>query len=133
VIAGIGCGAAGALVAISDLQVTPTGVFSVSWTAEMAFAVIIGGLGTIEGPIIGTAVYMVLQQELASYNAWYLIIFGLVAIIVALFARRGLWGLVDEYAHVRLFPVGYWLWTGDERRRGLRWLRWLRWRGGRAG
>ena len=123
VIAGIGCGAAGALVAISDLQVTPTGVFSISWTAEMAFAVIIGGIGTIEGPIIGTAVYMVLQQELAAYNAWYLIIFGLVAIIVALFARRGLWGLVDEYAHVRLFPVGYWLWTGDERRRGLRWRR----------
>jgi ABC-type branched-subunit amino acid transport system permease subunit len=122
VIAGIGCGAAGALVAIGNLRVDPT-VFTVQWTAEMAFAVIIGGIGTIEGPIIGTAVFMVLQQELASYNAWYLIIFGLVAIVVALFARRGLWGLVDEYAHVRLFPVGYWLWTGDEGRRGLRWRR----------
>jgi len=128
VIAGIGCGAAGALVAISSLQVQPSSVFSIQWTAEMAFAVIIGGIGTIEGPIIGTAVYIVLQQELAKYNAWYLIIFGLVAIVVALFARRGLWGLVDEYAHVRLFPVGYWLWTGDEGRRSLRWRR-----GGRAG
>ncbi len=62
----------------------------------MAFATIIGGLGTIEGPIIGTAVYIVLQQTLASYNAWYLIVLGLVAIVVALFARRGLWGLVDD-------------------------------------
>jgi hypothetical protein len=55
-------------------------VFSVQWTAEMAFAVIIGGIGTIEGPIIGTIVYMVLQQTLQSYNAWYLIILGIVAI-----------------------------------------------------
>jgi len=111
VVAGIGCGAAGAVLAISQLQVQPSAVFNVQWTAEMAFATIIGGLGTIEGPIIGTVVYMVLQQTLASYNAWYLIILGLVAIAVALFARRGLWGLVDEHLHVRLFPVGYWLRT----------------------
>ncbi len=111
VVAGIGCGAAGAVLAINSLQVQPSAVFSVQWTAEMAFAAIIGGLGTIEGPIIGTAVYMLLQQTLASYNAWYLIILGLVAIIVALFARRGLWGLVDSRLSFRLFPVGYWLRT----------------------
>ncbi len=109
VVAGAGCGAAGAVLAINQLQVQPSAVFSIQWTAEMAFAVIIGGIGTIEGPIIGTAVYMVLQQTLASYNAWYLIILGLVAIVVVLFARRGLWGLVDEHLNVRLFPVGYWL------------------------
>jgi ABC-type branched-subunit amino acid transport system permease subunit len=109
VVAGIGCGAAGAVLAISQLQVQPSAVFSVQWTAEMAFAVIIGGLGTIEGPILGTIVYMVLQQTLASYNAWYLIILGLVAIVIALFARRGLWGLVDSRLNLRLFPVGYWL------------------------
>jgi len=112
VVAGVGCGAAGAVLAISQLQVSPTADFSVQWTAEMAFATIIGGLGTIEGPIIGTIVYMVLQQTLQSYNAWYLIILGLVAILVALFARRGLWGLVDERLNLRLFPVGYWLRTG---------------------
>jgi ABC-type branched-subunit amino acid transport system permease subunit len=109
IVAGIGCGAAGGVLAISQLQVQPAAVFSVQWTAEMAFAAIIGGLGTIEGPIVGTAVFIILQQTLASYNAWYLIILGLVAMFVALFARRGLWGLVDEHLHVRLFPVGYWL------------------------
>jgi branched-chain amino acid transport system permease protein len=109
VVAGAGCGAAGAVLAISQLQVQPSAVFSVNWTAEMAFATIIGGIGTIEGPIIGTAVFMVLQQTLQSYNAWYLIIFGLVAVVVALFARRGLWGLVDSRLNVRLFPVGYYL------------------------
>ena len=120
VVAGIGCGAAGGVLAISQLQVQPSAVFSVQWTAEMAFATIIGGLGTIEGPIIGTVVYMVLQQTLASYNAWYLIILGLVAIIVALFARRGLWGLIDERLNIRLFPVGFWLRTGDAANRRAR-------------
>ena len=119
VVAGAGCGAAGAVLAISQLQVQPSAVFSVQWTAEMAFATIIGGLGTIEGPIIGTAVFIVLQQTLASYNAWYLIILGLVAIFVALFARRGLWGLVDERINVRLFPVGYWLRVDEARPRRL--------------
>jgi branched-chain amino acid transport system permease protein len=84
----------------------------------MAFATIIGGLGTIEGPILGTAVYMILEQTLQSYNAWYLIILGLVAIGIALFARRGLWGLVDDRFNIRLFPVGYYLWSPGERRRG---------------
>jgi branched-chain amino acid transport system permease protein len=119
VVAGAGCGAAGAVLAISQLQVQPAAVFSVQWTAVMAFATIIGGLGTIEGPIVGTVVYMVLQQTLASYNAWYLIILGLVAIFVALFARRGLWGLVDARINVRLFPVGYWLRVDEERPRRL--------------
>jgi branched-chain amino acid transport system permease protein len=119
VVAGAGCGAAGALLAISQLQVQPGAVFSVQFTAEMAFVTIIGGLGTIEGPILGTVVYMVLQQTLASYNAWYLIILGLVAIAVTLFARRGLWGLVDTHLNVRLFPVGYYLRLAEERPRSL--------------
>jgi branched-chain amino acid transport system permease protein len=130
VIAGIGCGAAGALLADSQLIVQPSAVFSIQWTAEMAFAVVIGGIGTIEGPILGTIVYMVLQQTLQSYNAWYLIILGLVAIVVVLVARRGLWGLADDYLHVRLFPVGFWLWT-PEALAGRRRARWLPTRSGR--
>jgi branched-chain amino acid transport system permease protein len=123
IVAAAGCGAAGAILAIEQLQVVPGtsgGVFSVQWTAEMAFAVIIGGIGTIEGPIIGTIVYMVLQQTLQSYNAWYLIVLGIVAIAIAIFARRGLWGTVDERFNIRLFPVGYHLWAPGERRRRKR-------------
>src|ERR1700733_147860 len=122
VVAGIGCGAAGALLAVSQLIVQPSAVFSVQWTAEMAFAVIIGGLGTIEGPILGTIVYMVLQQTLQSYNVWYLIVLGLVLMPIRIFPRPRLWGLVDDHLHVRLFPVGYWLWDPDSRgrRRGRR-------------
>ena len=118
IVAAAGCGAAGGVLAIEQLQVVPGtsgGVFSVQWTAEMAFAVIIGGIGTIEGPILGTIVYMVLQQTLQSYNAWYLIVLGIVAIAIALFARRGLWGTVDERFNIRLFPVGYHLWAPGDR------------------
>jgi branched-chain amino acid transport system permease protein len=119
VVAAVFCGAAGALVAVSQLIVQPGAAFSVQWTAEMAFAVVIGGIGTIEGPILGTIVYMVLQQTLSAYNAWYLIILGLVAIVIVLFARKGLWGLLDEKLNIRLFPVGYYLWApGESRRRG---------------
>ena len=118
VVAAVGCGAAGALLAISQLIVQPGAVFTVQWTAIMAFAVIIGGLGTIEGPIIGAIVYIILQRTLQSYDAWYLIVLGLVAIFVALFARRGLWGLIDDHLNIRLFPVGYWLWTPESGRRG---------------
>ena len=123
IVAAAGCGAAGGVLAIQQLQVVPGtsgGVFSVQWTAEMAFATIIGGIGTIEGPIVGTIVFMVLQQKLQSYNAWYLIILGLVAIVIAIFARRGLWGTVDERFNIRLFPVGYHLWTPGETRRRRR-------------
>jgi branched-chain amino acid transport system permease protein len=117
IVAAIGCALAGGVLAIDQLQVEPTAVFSVQWTAEMAFAVIIGGLGTIEGPIIGTAVYMILQQTLQTYNAWYLIILGLVAMAIALFARRGLWGLVDDRFNMKLFPTGYHMWAPGESRR----------------
>jgi branched-chain amino acid transport system permease protein len=119
-IAAFGCGFGGAVLAIQQLTVQPTADFSVQWTAEMAFAVIIGGLGTIEGPIIGTIVYMVLQQTLQSYNEWYLIALGLVAIAAALFTRRGVWGLVDDRFNLRLFPTGYHLWAPGETRRGNR-------------
>ncbi len=113
VVAAAGCGAAGGLEMISQLFVVPTAAFSIQWTAEMIFACLIGGIGTIEGPIIGTIVFFVLQQWLSSYGTWYLIVLGVVAIATAIWAPRGLWGLVTERTGLRLFPVGYWLWPRD--------------------
>jgi branched-chain amino acid transport system permease protein len=101
-----GCGAAGSLYIISQQFVVPTAAFSVQFSAEMIFITIIGGIGTIEGPILGTIVFFVLQQTLSHYGTWYFIILGLVAI----WAPRGLWGLISDRLGIRLFPVGYWLW-----------------------
>jgi Na+/melibiose symporter-like transporter len=73
---------------------------NVVWTGAGALIVVV---------VLALFPCIVLQQTLASYNAWYLIILGLVAIFMALFARRGLWRLVDARLNLRLFPVGYWL------------------------
>ena len=121
VVAALGCGAAGGLLIISQLNVQPSSAFGVQWSAEMIFVTIIGGLGTIEGPILGTILFFILQQNLAAYGAWYLIILGLVAIAVAIWARGGLWGLIADRWHIRVFPVGYWLWAEGERRPAVRW------------
>jgi branched-chain amino acid transport system permease protein len=113
-VAGAGCGAAGALLAISQLNVQPSSVFSVQWSAQIIFVTVIGGIGSIEGPIIGTALFFTLQQTLAQYGSWYLIVLGTVAIVVALWAPQGLWGLISGRTRLRPFPVGYWLLGPDE-------------------
>jgi branched-chain amino acid transport system permease protein len=118
VIAAIGCGAAGALELLSQPFAQPSAAFSVQWTAEMIFACLIGGIGTIEGPIVGTIVFFALQQWLANYGTWYFIVLGAVAIAVAIWAPRGLWGTFSERFHIRLFPVGYWLWPAGQAPKG---------------
>ncbi len=109
VVAGAGAGAAGALLIVSQLNVQAVSIFSVQWSAYMIFVALIGGVGTVEGPILGTVIFFILQQSLADRGAWYLIIVGTIAVVMAMWVPRGLWGLVDDRFHVRLFPVGYWL------------------------
>jgi branched-chain amino acid transport system permease protein len=104
--AAAGGGAAGAVLIISQLNVEANNVYGVQWSAYMIFVVLIGGIGTLEGPILGTIVFFALQQSLASYGGWYLIIVGAVAILMALWARKGIWGAADHFG-LRLFPVGY--------------------------
>ena len=71
----------------------------------MIFAVVIGGLGTIEGPIIGAVIFFVLQQLLSDYGTWYLILIGALAAGVVVFAQRGLWGTFVRRRPIDLFPV----------------------------
>jgi branched-chain amino acid transport system permease protein len=107
VIAAAGCGAAGAVLAISQPFVQPGNAFSINWAAEMLFVSMIGGLGTIEGPIIGCVIFFVLQQWLQNLGAWYLIIFGSLAVVIALWLPKGIWGALRERTHFELLPVGY--------------------------
>jgi branched-chain amino acid transport system permease protein len=105
VLAAAGCGAAGALVALDALRVQPDSVYGVQWSAFMIFMVVIGGIGTVEGPILGAVLLLALRELLAPFGAWYLVVLGVVAIGAALVARRGLWGLLP--ARATLFPTGY--------------------------
>jgi branched-chain amino acid transport system permease protein len=108
-VAAAGAGAAGAVLIISQLFVQPTSVFTVQWSAYMIFVALIGGLGSIEGPIVGTVIFFLLQQTLADRGAWYLIILGTVAVLMAMWVPRGIWGIVTNRFDLRLFPVGYFL------------------------
>ncbi len=119
VVAAAGAGAAGSLLIISQLNVQAGSVFSVQWSAYMIFVAVIGGLGTIEGPILGTVIFFALQQTLAERGAWYLVVVGGLAVLIAMYAPQGLWGLVSERFDLRLFPVGYWLHGGDAPSKGL--------------
>ena len=107
VIAAMGSALAGAVIAANTLRIQPESIYSVSYTASMIFIVVIGGIGTIEGPIVGAIVFFVLQQWLSDLGVWYLIILGLLAIIITLFLPRGVWGLISGNGRIRLFPVGY--------------------------
>jgi branched-chain amino acid transport system permease protein len=98
----------GALIALQKLRVSPDAAFSVNdWTAFVIFIVVIGGIGTIEGPIIGTLVYFLLREFLADFGSIYLMFLGALAIVVMLAAPKGIWGYIAERWGLSLFPTGY--------------------------
>jgi branched-chain amino acid transport system permease protein len=101
-----GTGVIGALIFLQKLRISPDAAFSVTdWTANVIFIVVIGGIGRIEGPIVGTLVFFGLRALLADFGAWYLITLGAIAIIVMLKAPQGLWGLLATRFDPDFFPV----------------------------
>jgi branched-chain amino acid transport system permease protein len=68
--------------------------------------VVIGGIGTIEGPFIGMLIYILLRELLADYGTYYLILLGVLAIAIMLKAPFGIWGWVIQRYGLQLFPVG---------------------------
>lgn len=96
----------GGLIFLQKLRISPDAAFSVNdWTAFVIFIVVIGGIGTLEGPILGTLVYFALRETLADYGTIYLIALGVVAIAIMLFAPKGLWGLIRGHRGTELFPL----------------------------
>jgi branched-chain amino acid transport system permease protein len=65
------------------------------WTesGEFIISVMIGGLGTLVGPIIGGAFFTILRDKVSSVVDWYFIVIGVVLIVIVLFMPRGLLGL----------------------------------------
>ncbi|APH73281.1 branched-chain amino acid ABC transporter permease [Aquibium oceanicum] len=99
-------GLAGALIYVQKARISPDAAFSViDWTAYVIFIVVIGGIGTLEGPIVGVIVFFILQKTLADFGSWYLLVLGLIGIAVMLFAPKGLWGLFSDRTGIQFFPV----------------------------
>ena len=107
VLAAFGCGAAGVLVVANTLFIEPGSVFSVQWSAYMIFMVLVGGLGTFEGPILGAILLFAIQTTFTQGGPWYLVGLGATAALFALFLPRGLWGTIEGRLGLRLLPVGY--------------------------
>jgi branched-chain amino acid transport system permease protein len=107
VLAGLGCGAAGVLVVANTLFIEPGSVFSVQWSAYMIFMVLVGGLGTFEGPLLGAVLLFAIQTTFTQGGPWYLVGLGATAALFALLLPRGLWGTIEERLGLQLLPVGY--------------------------
>lgn len=106
VLTAFGTGMVGALIYLQKARISPDAAFSVlDWTAYVIFIVIIGGIGTLEGPIIGAVVLYLMQNYLATLGPWYLIMLGGLAILVMLVAPGGLWSFVAQRFDVQIFPV----------------------------
>jgi branched-chain amino acid transport system permease protein len=106
-VAGLGCGAAGGLFLLSNLDIVPSSAYSVDLSAYMIFIVLIGGLGTIEGPVMGAVVFWAIQLEFASYGAYYLIGLGVLAVFMTLVLPGGIAGAIRRFTHGDPFPIGY--------------------------
>jgi branched-chain amino acid transport system permease protein len=101
-----GTGLTGGLIYLNLLRISPDAGFSISWTAYTIFIVVIGGLGSLEGPLIGTALFFLVREFLSNYGAWYMILLGMLAVGVMLAYPQGLWGMLAERWDLRFFPVG---------------------------
>jgi len=107
VAAALGTGAAGALYFLMNLRISPDAAFGVSWSASIIFIVVIGGIGSLEGPIIGTVLFFALREYLADFGSWHLIVLGTLSIAVILVEKHGLWGLIRRVWPEELFPTSH--------------------------
>jgi len=95
VIAGAMCGLAGALLVNHTAYLTPD---FMHWTrsGEIMFMVILGGIGTTAGPLVGTVVLLLLEDTLSGWTTHWQLYLGVFLVLVVLFAKRGLAGLIPE-------------------------------------
>jgi branched-chain amino acid transport system permease protein len=107
----------GALIFLQKLRISPDTAFNVNdWTAFVIFITVIGGIGRLEGPIIGTLVFFLLRRTLADLGSLYLLTLGAVAIAVMLLAPKGIWGMLAGRFGWQLFPLARHLRFGTDDR-----------------
>jgi len=93
ILASIGCAVAGTLWLASAITFQPRTSFGVQWSVFMLFMVLVGGIGTFIGPILGALLFFALQEIFGDFGAWYLAGVGIVAILFALYLPNGIVGL----------------------------------------
>lgn len=105
VLAGGFAGLAGATYYMSVFHVEPGGAFDPNWMVVMLFIVIIGGVGTIEGPVIGTLIYFLFRAWFSGTGNLYLMLLGAAAVVTMMWAPKGLWGELRARLNVDLLAT----------------------------
>jgi branched-chain amino acid transport system permease protein len=103
--AAVGSGFAGAVYFMAQLRITPPSAFDPNWANIAIFIVMVGGLGSIEGVLIGALIYFLADRWFGEFGASYLIVLGLMTLFMALFARGGIWGLYCKIVDAPWFPT----------------------------
>jgi branched-chain amino acid transport system permease protein len=89
-------GSTAGILYVFQVFIQPYKAFAIDWTVKLVFIVIIGGIGTIEGPIVGALIFVLLSQSLAEYFSVSMLILGAIAIAVILLAPKGIMGSLQE-------------------------------------
>lgn len=105
VLSAVICGVAGGVYYLSILYVDPSGAFDIEWQVKLLFIVIVGGVGTLEGPILGVLIYFGLRELFRDAGDLFLILQGATAVIVMLLAPGGIWGSIHARTRWQMFPT----------------------------
>ncbi len=95
----------GALIYLFKFRISPGAAFDINWTSYVLFIVVIGGIGTLEGPLIGAILFFALRTYFSDFGGWYLIGLGALAVVVMLKLPAGLWGTLAQRFGWELFPT----------------------------
>ena len=106
VLAAFGCALAGTIWLASAITFLPRTNFGVQWTVFMLFMVLVGGLKTFEGPIVGAVIFFLLQEVFGHLGVWYLTGVGVIAVGFALYLPDGLWGTWRRHTGIDLLSGG---------------------------
>jgi len=106
VFAALGAALAGALWLAATVSFQPKAYFGVQWMAYTIFMVIVGGIATFEGAIIGAVIFFAIEALLGDWGVWYLIVLGASAIFFALLFPKGIWGYLRSRYGLFLLPIG---------------------------
>ncbi|MGB6066437.1 MAG: branched-chain amino acid ABC transporter permease [Desulfomonilaceae bacterium] len=98
-------GMAAGILYLNTIFIQPFEAFGIGWTVKLLFIVIIGGIGTLEGPILGAIIYVLLQEYLSEYVGYNMIILGTITILMVLAAPKGVMGTLQQKFGFNLFPL----------------------------
>ena len=101
----MGVGLAGAIYFMAQLRINPPAAYDPQWTNIAIFIVMVGGIGSIDGVLIGSLIYCLADRWFGDYGSICLIVLGLMPLLTALYAQGGVWRLICKVIDPPWFPI----------------------------